>query len=171
MSSNSPSGGMKLMLLSLSNLLSFTHCTERGMSAEREREREACQQRERERGMSAEREGEACQQMSAEREGEACQQRERERHVSRERGRGMSAEREREYYLVEGAVVNSNAAVGPAPLSLVELGLKALSLWCGWLGLLVNDQLVIHTKLALRHATQIALHHHPSRHMGTQSLP
>ena len=32
MSSNSPSGGMKLMLLSVSNLLSFTHCKTAGSS-------------------------------------------------------------------------------------------------------------------------------------------
>lgn len=36
--------------------------------------------------------------------------------------------------------------------------------------LFFNDNLVIHAKLALWHSTQITLHHHSARHMGTQNL-
>lgn len=36
--------------------------------------------------------------------------------------------------------------------------------------LFFNDNLVIHAKLALWHSTQIALHHHSARDMGTQNL-
>lgn len=36
--------------------------------------------------------------------------------------------------------------------------------------LFFNDNLVIHAKLALWHSTQITLHHHSARDMGTQNL-
>lgn len=36
--------------------------------------------------------------------------------------------------------------------------------------LLVDDDLVVHAKLALGHATQVALHDHTARHMRTQNL-
>lgn len=41
---------------------------------------------------------------------------------------------------------------------------------CSPFALFFNDNLVIHAKLALWHSTQITLHHHSARHMGTQNL-
>lgn len=38
------------------------------------------------------------------------------------------------------------------------------------LALLVDNNLVIHSKFALWHSTQIALHHNTTRHVGTQDL-
>lgn len=62
---------------------------------------------------------------------------------------------------------------GPTQLSTVHPLLPvplACFISCAF-ALLLNNNLVIHSKLALRHATQVALHHHPARYMGAQHLP
>ena len=58
----------------------------------------------------------------------------------------------------------------PAFVPLCQLLFKSSCLWCGWLGVFVHHQLVIHTKLALRHTTQETLHDDTTRHMGRQHL-
>jgi hypothetical protein len=53
--------------------------------------------------------------------------------------------------LVEGAVINGGRL----------LTTLACFISCAF-ALLFYDNLVIHSKLALRHATQVTLHHHPA---------
>lgn len=67
------------------------------------------------------------------------------------------------------AVVNGNTAVASLPL--VELRLKALGLGSGGLGLLVDHQFIVHSKLTLWHTTEVALHHNSPRDVGTEGLP
>lgn len=61
---------------------------------------------------------------------------------------------------MKSTVVNGNTAIASLPL--VKLRLEALGLRRGGLGLLIYHQFIIHSKLALWHATEVALHHHPT---------
>lgn len=49
--------------------------------------------------------------------------------------------------------------VHPLPSAPLPLAPLACFISCAF-ALLLNDNLVIHPELALRHATQVALHHH-----------